>query len=273
MANRNKNKLNEKQENEKNEIKDEKKEIEEKQEKIEVAQEEKKEKVEEAKKQEKDSKKPKKENLEKQAKKEDEQKENDKKEKEKEQNISKKRKQEKKDGKHKKKKKETKKELVKSKQKEIEEAVGKELKSKKKLPAEELKKINKRLFQNIFLAIVIMFYLDFIILGFVNIENSVFVTDLKVFGMALLVVSIGIFEYAYKKDSGKHIIHGIEILLLAFVTILLIYVNLMWSNKFIYITAFVSYVFAIYYVAKSIIIYKKMKKEYFLEEMKKIIKK
>ena len=141
------------------------------------------------------------------------------------------------------------------------------------MPAEELKKINKRVFQNVFLAIVIMFYLDFIILGFVNIENSVFITDLKVFGMALLLVTIGIFEYAYKKDSGKHIIHGIEILLLALITILLIYVNLMWSNKFIYITAFVSYAFAIYYVAKSIIIYKKMKKEYFEEEMKKIIKK
>lgn len=217
--------------------------------------------------------KPKKENLEKQTKKEDKQKEKDKKEKGKEQNISKKEKQDKKDEKDKKKNKETKKELVKSEQKEIEEAVGKELKSKKKLPAEELKKINKRVFQNVFLAIVIMFYLDFIILGFVNIENSVFITDLKVFGMALLLVTIGIFEYAYKKDSGKHIIHGIEILLLALITILLIYVNLMWSNKFIYITAFVSYAFAIYYVAKSIIIYKKMKKEYFLEEMKKIIKK
>lgn len=217
--------------------------------------------------------KPKKENLEKQTKKEDKQKEKDKKEKGKEQNISKKEKQDKKDEKDKKKNKETKKELVKSEQKEIEEAVGKELKSKKKLPAEELKKINKRVFQNVFLAIVIMFYLDFIILGFVNIENSVFITDLKVFGMALLLVTIGIFEYAYKKDSGKHIIHGIEILLLALITILLIYVNLMWSNKFIYITAFVSYAFAIHYVAKSIIIYKKMKKEYFLEEMKKIIKK
>ena len=217
--------------------------------------------------------KPKKENLEKQTKKEDKQKEKDKKEKGKEQNISKKEKQDKKDEKDKKKNKETKKELAKSEQKEIEEVVGKELKSKKKLPAEELKKINKRVFQNVFLAIVIMFYLDFIILGFVNIENSVFITDLKVFGMALLLVAIGIFEYAYKKDSGKHIIHGIEILLLAFITILLIYVNLMWSNKFIYITAFVSYAFAIYYVAKSIIIYKKMKKEYFLEEMKKIIKK
>lgn len=235
-----------------------------------------KEKVEEVKKQEKDSKKLKKEDLEKQTKKEDrqkKQKEKDKKEKGKEQNISKKEKQDKKDEKDKKKNKETKKELVKSEQKEIEEAVGKELKSKKKLPAEELKKINKRVFQNVFLAIVIMFYLDFIILGFVNIENSVFITDLKVFGMALLLVTIGIFEYAYKKDSGKHIIHGIEILLLAFITILLIYVSLMWSNKFIYITAFVSYAFAIYYVAKSIIIYKKMKKEYFLEEMKKIIKK
>lgn len=157
--------------------------------------------------------------------------------------------------------------------KEIEETVGKEIKQNKKLPNSELEKINSRVFYNICLAVVVMFYLNFVILGYTNIENSVFITDLKVFSIALLAVSIGLFEYAYKKDSGRFAIHGIEILMLALVTMILIYVELMWSDKFIYIAAFVIYVFAIYYVAKSIIIYSKMKKEYFLTEMKEIIKK
>lgn len=156
---------------------------------------------------------------------------------------------------------------------EIQEKVAKEIKANKKVPSAELGKINMRVFQNILLAVVIMFYLNFTILGFFNIENAVFITDLKVFSIALLAVSIGIFEYAYKKDSGRHAIHGIEILILAFVTIALIYVNLMWADKFIYIVAIITYVFAIYYVAKSIIVYQRMKKEYFVGEMKEIIKK
>lgn len=158
-------------------------------------------------------------------------------------------------------------------QEEIQEAVGKEIKESKKIPSEELKKMYKPVFQNVCIAIVIMLYLNFLILGFININNDTFITDLKVFSLTLLALAIGIFEYAYKKDSGKYAIYGIETLLLSLVTIASIYVNLMWNNKFVYIIALLAYVFSIYYVAKSIVIYNKMKKQYFLDEMKKIIKK
>lgn len=170
-----------------------------------------------------------------------------------------------------KKQKETK--LKKKEPAEMEETVAKEIKNRKKISNAEFGKINGRVFQNICIAVAIMFYLDFIILGFVNIEHEVFVTDLKVFSIALLAISIGIFEYGYKKDSGRHAIHGVEILILAFITMALIYVNLMWADKFIYVVAFITYLIAMYYVAKSIIVYHKMKKEYFLNEMKEIIKK
>lgn len=164
-------------------------------------------------------------------------------------------------------------EIAKKSEKEIQEAVGKEIKENKKMPQEELKIIYKQVFQNVCIAIAIMIYLNFLILGFVNIKNEIFITDLKVFGITLLAIAIGIFEYAYNKDSGKIALYGIETLLLSFVTIALIYINLIWNSKFVYITAFSTYVFAIYYIAKSIVIYNKMKKQYFFEEMKKIIKK
>ena len=118
-----------------------------------------------------------------------------------------------------------------------------------------------------------MIYFNFIILGFLNIENSVFVVDLKVFSVTILVFSLGILEYAYKKKSGMHAIHGIEFLMLSLVTLSLIYVNLVWTNKFIPITILISYIFAIYYIAKSMRIYSKMKKQYFVETMKEIIRK
>ena len=106
-----------------------------------------------------------------------------------------------------------------------------------------------------------------------NIENNVFLTDLKVFSMLILGIAIAIFEYAYKKDSGIHAIYGIEILVLALVTIGFIYLDIMYKNKFIPITTTIAYIYSIYYTAKAIILYKRNKKRYFLNNMKEIIKK
>ncbi len=156
--------------------------------------------------------------------------------------------------------------------KEMQE-VEKEIKSNKNLPEEQLNQIHTRVFQNIFLAVIIILYLNFIILGFKNIENSVFLVDLKVFSMSILVIAIGVIEYAYKKDSGRHAIHGIETLVLAIATMGFIYLNMMWQEKFVPVVVITALVFAIYYVAKTIAIYKKMKKQFSLENIKEMIKK
>lgn len=153
------------------------------------------------------------------------------------------------------------------------EEIEKEIKSNKKLPDEQQNQIHTRVFQNIFLAVIIILYLNFIILGFKNIENSVFVVDLKVFSMSILVIAIGVIEYAYKKDSGRHAIHGIETLVLAIATMGFIYLNMMWQEKFIPIVVIVSLIVAIYYIAKTIIVYQKMKKQFSIENIKEIIKK
>ena len=118
-----------------------------------------------------------------------------------------------------------------------------------------------------------MIYFNFIVLGFINIESNIFLTDIKVFSMAMLIIAIGIFEVAYKKESGRYAIHGIEILILAFITMALLYINLMWSDKFVPIAVFFSYAFGIYYIAKSIIIYHKVKKEYSASSIKEMLKK
>ena len=156
--------------------------------------------------------------------------------------------------------------------KEMQE-VEKEIKSNKNLPEEQLNQIHTRVFQNIFLAVIIILYLNFIILGFKNIENSVFLVDLKVFSMSILVIAIGVIEYAYKKDSGRHAINGIETLVLAIATMGFIYLNMMWQEKFVPVVVITALVFAIYYVAKTIVIYKKMKKQFSLENIKEMIKK
>ena len=151
--------------------------------------------------------------------------------------------------------------------------VGKDLKSKSKLPKTEEKKLSSVVFENLCVAIAIMVYLVFMILGFMNIKEEVYNVDLKVFSFIILVIAILLFERAYKKDSGKLCAFGIETLFLAIATMGLLYVNIEIQNIFLPIAASISMLFAIYYVAKSIYLYSKMKKKYFVDNMKDIIQK
>lgn len=162
--------------------------------------------------------------------------------------------------------KETKKELiVKETPKELDEVklekIEEEIKKQTTIPEEKKLKINKRIFQNIMVAIVIVLYFTFINLGFYNLEPAKFLVDLQVFSMLTIGITIIVFEIAYKKDSGELAIYGIESLVLSICTLLTIYVGMYYNNKFSYIINTISMLFAIYYVGKSIIIYTKMKRK------------
>lgn len=155
----------------------------------------------------------------------------------------------------------------------MENEVKKDLKSKNKLPKTEEKKLSSVVFENLCVAIAVMIYLFFILLGFMNIKEEVYIVDLKVFSFIILVIAILLFERAYKKDSGKLCAFGIETLFLSIATMSLLYVNIEVQNIFLPIAASISLLFAIYYVAKSIYLYSKMKKKYFVDNMKDIIQK
>ena len=169
---------------------------------------------------------------------------------------------------------ETKKEVKTVDMQEMQKVLKQEIKSKKTVTEEQQKKMNGEVFKNIIIAIAIVLFLNCIILGFMNIESSIFIVDLKVFALSLLAVAIGIFEFAYKKDSGKAAIYGIEILFLALCMLAFIYIDIMLNSKFVIIAVLLTYAIAIYYTAKSIIVYKKMKKQYLIDSIKKeIVKK
>ena len=163
--------------------------------------------------------------------------------------------------------------VVKVEDEEKMQLMEKDLKSKSKLPKTEEKKLSSVVFENLCVAIAIMVYLVFMILGFMNIKEEVYNVDLKVFSFIILVIAILLFERAYKKDSGKLCAFGIETLFLAIATMGLLYVNIEIQNIFLPIAASISMLFAIYYVAKSIYLYSKMKKKYFVDNMKDIIQK
>lgn len=139
------------------------------------------------------------------------------------------------------------------------EKIQKEINKQTKLSKDEKKKINKRIFQNIVMAIGIVVYFIFINLGFNNIEESTYLTDLKVFGAVTIGITIILFEKAYKKDSGELTIYGIEMLIIAICTLLTNYIYKFYYSKYIYIITSIAMLFAVYYVGKSIVIYVKMK--------------
>ncbi len=158
---------------------------------------------------------------------------------------------------------------------EIIEKIDQTFEVKQKMPKTQKEKIYKRIFQDILLAIGISIYFIFLNLGFKNIAEEVFAIDLKVFSISILIIAIIFFEYSYKHNKGKTAIYGIEILVLAISTLAASYLLEIYKNSFSIVICIFSLIFLIYYVIKSIRVYKKMKKEYYesLSDIKEIIKK
>lgn len=140
---------------------------------------------------------------------------------------------------------------------------------------EEKNKLYKKLFKNIMIAIIISIYFIFLNLGNINIDANIFLTDIKVFSIIILGISIIIFEKAYKNDSGELTINAIEILVLACHTLSLIYVTNIFKFDFKYYVLTSSYIFSIYYTFKDIIIYTRENRKYLkqLSDISDIVKK
>lgn len=141
------------------------------------------------------------------------------------------------------------------------EEIEEEIKKQTTISEEKKKKINKKIFQNIIVAIVIVLYFIFLNLGYYNLEGAVYLKDLQVFSIITIGITIIIFEKAYKKDSTELAIYGIESLILSICTLMTIYIGVNYKEKFTYILNSISMLFAIYYVGKSIIIYIKLRKK------------
>ena len=137
--------------------------------------------------------------------------------------------------------------------------IGDVIKNKNKITVETSKKIKAKIFENLIIAILFALYFYFIYLGSQNIEANVFLTDLKVFSFGLLIIAIILFEYSYRRDNGNLCIHGIEILILAIITLFLIYIYSLYINRtFSLIITSISILSIIYFMIKSIIIFFKI---------------
>ena len=128
-------------------------------------------------------------------------------------------------------------------------------KQKQKMPKEISQIIFKKIFHQLLIAISIMLYFAILNLAYVNMKQERLIGDIEVFAGAFLVVGIVMLEKAYRKESGKYVMAGIELLVLSFHTLSIMHVITLFKYDFRLYLLTSSYVFSIYYVLKSIIIY------------------
>jgi hypothetical protein len=134
--------------------------------------------------------------------------------------------------------------------------------------------MRKVIFKNLLRAIGVMCYFIVLNIAYTRMNLDRLVEDIKVFSGTFLVLGILALEKAYKEDSGKIAITGIELLVLSMHSLSIMHVITLYKYDFRLYLLVSSYVIAIYYVLKAIFNYTKERKEYLksLSDISEIVK-
>lgn len=138
----------------------------------------------------------------------------------------------------------------------------KEIENKRKLPKEVKKNIDNAVFYNLLTAISIIVYMCIINAIFLNVSESVFDICVKTFAIVLISATVIIFEIAYRKDSAKICITGIEFLVYSVIVLYIRYIYLHTTQIYRGIIMTIPIFIAVYYIGKTIIIYIKIRRDY-----------
>ena len=114
------------------------------------------------------------------------------------------------------------------------------------------KNISNIILRNTISLVLIEIVLIFMHLGYKNLDLKVFVTDLRVFAFLTLFLSLYMLEKAYRKDSGIMAITGIEVLVLAIITLVLPNAYYAFEHKLVNLDFIVMLGFCIYYLIKIV---------------------
>lgn len=137
------------------------------------------------------------------------------------------------------------------------EKIKDEIKKSKKDSRDKIKNssLRKNLVRNLSIAIIITIYFLFIDLGINSIPVTVYMLDLKTFAIFIAIISIVIFEKAFKKDENYLAIHGIEMIAVGIETLLLLQLYSAGNEYFNYILLAITLGMIAYYLIKCLIIY------------------
>lgn len=150
----------------------------------------------------------------------------------------------------------------------IEEVIN----ERRKLPEEVKNKISNSIFFNILLVMFMMIITLVINIMFNKFSLAQFENIMKIVQITVCLISIAIFEYAYKKDSFKKALYGIEFVLFS---VAVLYVPYMFNLNNMNFLENVIIVYVVYYIVKSIVTAIYYKNKYLKENMsdvKEIVK-
>lgn len=130
------------------------------------------------------------------------------------------------------------------------------------------------IFKNLLKAIGIMCYFIVLNFAYTRMNTDRLMNDIEIFSGLFLISGLIMLERAYKKDDGKIALSGIELLCLSMHSLSVNHVITFYQYDFRFYLLTSSYVFAIYYVLKTIVIYTKEKRQYLktLSDISEIVK-
>ena len=137
------------------------------------------------------------------------------------------------------------------------------LNEEKKLTKEVKEKIRKKAFNNFLIAADIILFFIILVISARNIEENITLIIYRISSVIFLILTLIVFETAYKKDDDELAIHGIEMLVVSIVTLLTPYI---FIKKTKILTSFVGGYTAAYYILKNLIIYRKEKAKFLKEQ-------
>ena len=146
--------------------------------------------------------------------------------------------------------------------------------AKKRVPKQVSQEILKKIFKNLILAIVVMIYFIFCNIIYTQLELEQMELVTKAIAGVFLLASIIILEFAYKRDSGTLTMTAIELLVLSIHALFIYHVITVYQFDFRTYLLTSSYIFAIYYVLKSTVIYTRARIQYLksLSDITEIVK-
>lgn len=133
----------------------------------------------------------------------------------------------------------------------------------------------KEIYFNVLKAIITMLFFFVLNKAYENVSSEHFALGIEIFTIIFLFIAIYIFEQAYKKDDGKLAIQGIEILVLSTYTLTSRHIANKFDFDFKIYSLVASYIFAIYFILKGIVVYTKGRREEAeeLSDIREIVKK
>ncbi len=142
------------------------------------------------------------------------------------------------------------------------ELMQKEIESKRKLPKEVKDTIKTQVFYNFLVAIIIVIYLCIVNILFYQLTETAFESDMKIFALGMILVTVGMFEMAYRKESSKICIIGIELFICSIISLYIPYIYLHTNITFRQVVMALPVGLVLYYIVKAMIIYKEKKFQY-----------